>query len=940
MRRSILSLPVLVFLMEALSFAQTPSDLTLFQRYYGTMDYIVKGTGGIRSTGKLDPRTNQFRTEAKIDLQSIPANVDIVAAFLYWQSLEKTSLPSSSHGWISYTNVAVPPSDPNYASYNGVEILGKPRGNPHAAPCWSNGGSTGSSQGAPTLRVYRADVLRYLKAPGSNEIAKEIWVRLQDSGSTGNGAPLVEGASLILILRHPVYSFKSIVIFDGAQTFDKQHDPFSLDLYGYYQSSPAVAGEVTQKLTHLVGNGQVNFGEVLKFNGQTLATDPFANGWDDTTYDVSNMMTPVSTGQYGEFVNTTVTHTGNSFDCLAWGAVVFSTKVPDDDQDGLLNAWEQPGGFKDITTNQNVNRYDWGARSNQKDLFVEIDHMQETGNDLEGTPHQHRPKAQALWMVGKAFQNAGIQVHFDVGDPQNLDDANYKQTLLNAGMLITTNTDGGEALNERWAAFYCGTEAGCLFPKQPGLISWKKGINHVKNFYFNDEREFIFHYAFFGHALAEKGNLLAGGGYEARSISGRADLPGNTLVVTVGKWKTGVAGDPSGSANLQAATLLHELAHNLWGYHGGIEHEGPFVGTNPPEPIDPRANCNPNKQSSLNYLYQSAGLLDALGAFQVNLSGQVLKGNHLFVDPQDEAGLKEQAGLEIEGSALTSSPYRLRWYAPYENAVGRFKNKGKVTPPALTAAKSHCSGLTPVGGSENKMIRVDGLGYAGNPVSIVSVDWNYDKAFNTLASFLDINFDGLVDETDNFRGFNDWQSINDLHGLQQVGSGRNVFLLSLGVALGDLLGKGEDDLGEDDLGEDDLGETMLATTSGEDDLGEDDLGEDDLGEDDLGEIAEIDEQKAIEIGGNGPLELTAVPATGPLRIVLDWKVPAFGGAVQTYIIYRATGTDPFEEVGQTSTLHFEDTSTRTGGNYTYMVIGKFADSGALSSPSNFVSVTQ
>jgi hypothetical protein len=154
--------------------------------------------------------------------------VDIVAAFLYWQGLEKAAKPSLAHGWISYTNTPVapvsqvPPGHPNYQNYLnylayvGEEVLGKPLGNDNAAPCWSTGGGTGNSQGAPTLRDYRADMRRYLQAPGTNEVAKKIWVRLQDSGSNGGGAPLVEGASLVLVLRHPAYSFKYIGIFDGT----------------------------------------------------------------------------------------------------------------------------------------------------------------------------------------------------------------------------------------------------------------------------------------------------------------------------------------------------------------------------------------------------------------------------------------------------------------------------------------------------------------------------------------------------------------------------------------------------------------------------------------------------------------------------------------------------------------------------------------------------
>src|SRR5688572_18212436 len=187
-------------------------DLTLFQRYYGTMEYSVSGTGGIRGTGTLDPVTHEQLATKTIPV-NYPPTADLVAAFLYWQSLEKTALPSSARAWLSYPA----PTDPN----TRVKILGKPLG-ARTSPCWSTGGSTGSSSGAPTVRVYRADVLRYLKAPGSSSISPELTVRLRDSGSTGNAVPLTEGATLVLVYRHPSLPFKSVVLSDGTRTmYDK-----------------------------------------------------------------------------------------------------------------------------------------------------------------------------------------------------------------------------------------------------------------------------------------------------------------------------------------------------------------------------------------------------------------------------------------------------------------------------------------------------------------------------------------------------------------------------------------------------------------------------------------------------------------------------------------------------------------------------------------------
>ncbi|HET9220845.1 MAG TPA: hypothetical protein VFR18_27945 [Terriglobia bacterium] len=958
MRRKSISLALLASVVTAFVLLSGQSaaaaDLNLFKRYYGTMDFVVKGTSGIRGTGTLDPRTGQSRTEALIDLSTLPASVDIVAAFLYWQGFEKSAKPSLSHAWISYTNTPaafaspVPPGHPNYQNYLnylayvGEEALGKPLGNDNAANCGSNGGSTGSNLGAHTVRTYRADVRRYLEVPGTGERPQKIWFRGLDSGSGGNGAPLIEGASLLLVLRHPAYSFKYIGIFDGSQALDGSNDLLSLDMNGFYQ---AVPGE--QKVNLMVGNGQSNFSEILKFNDKTLAVNPFVNGWDDATYPVPLAQFPLTQppDEFGEKVNITITHGQGSFDCVAVAAGVFSTTVPDGDKDGLLDPWEGPAGFKDITTGDTINLAQWGANPLIKDLFVEIDYMEETKNDVFGKPHTHRIKTKAVYMVVEAFRRQGIQVHVDAGDPAILEDGGtlfpggptLKSYLLATNTLISTGFEGGDRLDERWPAFFCatatGTRAGCLFPGQPGLITWRKGIQRIKNNFFNEARDFIFHYGVFGHALAIKGNPLAGGGFEAKSISGRSDLPGNTFAVTLGKWKSSVAADLGGTAENQASTFLHELAHNLWGIHGRFDLPTPLTINDPIVPV-PNSNCNPNKQSSLNYVYQPNGLIDGLGAYTVDLSGEVLTG--FLTTSQNEIGLKELDGLKDDAPAIA---YRLRYYAPLENVKSQFLSKGKVTPPALTEAKAYCGTgiLVPNSG----MIRVDGLGYAGDPLSVVAVDWNYDRAFNTLSTFHDINFNGIQDVTADFTGFNDWAAIARLAGYQQVGSGRNIYGLSLGVKAEDLLRLGEDDLGEDDLGEDDLGEDDLGEDDlGEDDLGEDDLGEDDLGEDDLGEISELDEATAINNGVAGPTGLTGKAETGPLRIVLTWSAPAYGGAMQSYTVYRRTGTDPFEEIGQSAASPFEDTRTRSGVVYSYLVIGKFAEGGVLTPQSNIVNVTQ
>jgi len=902
----------------------TASDLTLFQRYFGTMDYSVTGTGSLSGSGKRDEVTGEYLTGKAIPVV-FPRTANLVAAFLYWGSHEISPLPSSARGYLSY------PTSPNAR----VKILGKPVGpTDQIVPCWNTGGSDSTPDGgAPLLRLYRADILRYLKAPGSNEVAPEITVRLRDGGETGSDLSVTEGATLVLVYRHPALRFKSIVIYDGAQIMGGQQDEMSTVLKGFDQ---ATKGEA--KLTHIVGNGQQNFPEVLSFNGTVLERNPFRNGWDNKTYNVSNLM-----GNVVDNVNTTVRRDGTPFDCLSQSAVVFSTTVLDTDQDGLLDVWET-SGFKDLDGSLLVDLPAWVAGPLKKDLLVEIDYMYDNN---PGLVHSHRPKSEALQMIGDAFKNApvgnpdgstGIHLVFDVGVfPPSPNPANVVGNPYLGNPYVATSgaLEGGDPIDERGPGTYCttyvpgtgDTPASCMFPNQPGLISWKKGFQRIKNHNFLPDRTNLFHYAVFGHGLAlQRKDKDAVAPFTARSVSGRADLGGNSLAVTVGLWQSAPEDALVGSANLQAATFLHELAHNLYGFHGGITLQRPLTIL---DAIVPRPNCNPNKQSSLNYLYQSAGLIDEVGVFRVNLSGESVSA---IAPAEDEQGLDEAAGL-----GAGSTAYRLRWYAPLENLQGQFEKKNGVSIP-LPAVRSYCDGSNAAPIENSGLIRVNGGGVPGNPLARMPVDWDADGTIANMPRAQDINFNGKADNvTDDFAGFNDWASIIDLRGLQQVGAGRNLFGLSLGVAAKHLLQAGEDDLGEDDLGEDDLGEDDL----GEDDLGEDDLGEDDLGEDDLGETSEMDEDLAIAIGGNGPSGLNAVVSVAQRRVQLKWTAPAFGGAIDHYSVYRSTNGGLFEELTPTTrATSYTDSSVQNNQTYRYRIIAVFGNpDGVLSNPSTTVTVT-
>ena len=90
--------------------ARAQEPLSLFKNYFVTGDYAVAGVG-IRGTGVLDPVTQQKWATATITMSGVPANADVLAAFLYWAALETTSTPFSANGY-----------------FNGFPVVGKSLG--------------------------------------------------------------------------------------------------------------------------------------------------------------------------------------------------------------------------------------------------------------------------------------------------------------------------------------------------------------------------------------------------------------------------------------------------------------------------------------------------------------------------------------------------------------------------------------------------------------------------------------------------------------------------------------------------------------------------------------------------------------------------------------------------------------------------------------------
>ena len=223
----------------------------------------------------------------------------------------------------------------------------------------------------------------------------------------------------------------------------------------------------------------------------------------------------------------------------------------DADDDGIPDSAETAGG-----TLGGLDLYAMGARENQKDIFIEVDQM--VSSDLRLIPRR-----EALQKVVEAFSARNIKVHFDAG---------------NAFALAFSPADFSLGQGSNVVPYEKCVSMDASTCTQNS--TFRKTVYDWKNDYMDLRRRSVFHYLLFGSTQNADGTS---------GPSGRAELPGNDIVVTLGEF----SGLTSALLiNYQAATVMHELGHNLNLHHGG----------------DEELNYKPNYFSIMNYTYQLSGL--------------------------------------------------------------------------------------------------------------------------------------------------------------------------------------------------------------------------------------------------------------------------------------------------------------------------------------------
>jgi len=963
---SIVSL-ISVSLLAQPVFAQSGSDsLAFFKNYFVTGDYVVGGVGlrGLGDVTGFATGTISIPDQNSVPSAGVPDGADIVGAFLYWQTVEKSqSAQAGVNGF-----------------FNGYAITGKVLGNDTAPVSWSGGGCAGSSNGTTTLRSYRADVRPFLKVVnGVVQGNASYQVRLADSGSNGGGAPLTLGATLVLVYRvkttTPAFPLSAVVLYDGAFAPSNTSPTFNQTIQGFYQA--AVSAPVVAKLTHIAGNGQVNKSETVSLNGQPLPSlyagnppvpsltpnDPpfpgFYNGsWDNPTWVPTSGVVNSSDSIATTIVGPTPTNSG----CPSWAAVVFKVNVQASDHDALLNVWKTNQGYNDIKDGSFVPLP--GATNGQQDIFVQIDYLNKTGDGA----HSHLPKREALDKVGDAFFNHGIHVYFDVGN-------NYQGL---GDPYIIANGTGGNVIDEDSIACHDSATLLCQYQDQPGIVSWKGGFLNLKNQPLNYPNEAScetaatgpclrrfargkkdsYHYVIFGHALGLSSTsfstfsgslvsiVVSSGTGTVTTSTPHGLSPGMRVAVEAAIGDFDLNGTYIVQSTPTATTFTITTPNVVPGTYGPATEPYLAIAFGPVRSTSGWSDLAGGDSIVTLGLWRSdVAADDQVGSVQMQAGtlmheiGHTLgltHGGFYFTTPGSfvtTAGLNCKSNFQsvmnylfqIRGLTGGAVDYSDRILDPLNEANLNEANGLGSVPSAYSstkwyaplsfldqklqtavggrAATMHCDG-TPLLPTDSQTVKVEGTTVsAGLPVAI---DWNQNGTATDSGYAQDINFNGASNDSP-FAGFNDWVSVN----LEQMGARRNFLGFSSDVwGSQELGGGGSQELGGGGSQELGGGGSQELGGGGSQELGGG-------GEEDFDHAnSTVDSAQsfsAVQVGHTVKLSWTH-PGFGQIRTYYIWRaVGAISPSNLPSLIGKMTGTPP----GTT----FTDTNVKNKTTYRYFVTG-------------------
>ncbi|MES0490228.1 MAG: lamin tail domain-containing protein [Leptospirales bacterium] len=362
--------------------------------------------------------------------------------------------------------------------------------------------------------------------------------------------------------------------------------------------------------------------------GTSTVNPTTAGHWDSSAAPALTTDASSSLGRDGANTDTNTTGDWTWSEYATPGGPNDVTCTTDTDTDGIPDCSELPG-----STFAGLPLYDWGARQNQTDVFLEIDYMKpdEAGKVL-------RPIREALDAVVTVFAARGVVAHFDIGDV-------YDQS---PGLDSADHDLGG------------GNEV--PYSKHLTIGDHGDGITvnsrDYKYQYMDLRRLPIFHYVLIGDRSPPD-----------FSFGGLGEMYGNDFIVTYGHHTQHL--NYTSTYGWHGPVILHELGHNLGLGHGG----------------DTSVNYKPNYFSVMNYMYGGPavatgtvnegyrylrnnffGDTDCYPAYDAALYNSSLDFSDGLMPSLDENNLNESNGLSgagfwvdfnCDGNVNTSVSYNL-----------------------------------------------------------------------------------------------------------------------------------------------------------------------------------------------------------------------------------------------------------------------------------------
>lgn len=494
------------------SFAQSP--LNFGNNFFVTGDYIVAGAYNMTSSfqtingvsyavGTIKVPDGNSKNVGNPGIQgptSVPVGAQIVAALLYWQTVEKVGAMPGQTGQSAFFRPVITGgvAAPGYA-IQGTNITGA------STVSWSSGGCNSGSTGK-LLRTYRADVGGALPLDKSgNPTANGVFeVRIP---SSGNATPLTLGATLVVIYRVPGgvgQPLNAIVIYDGDYSQSNSALTMTQSMQGFYDADH----NTISKLTHIVGGGQSNkFQSVYLGSGTTKpvalpllygkklpAFPGWYGNWDNPTWLFNSTNPPNPITEDSSSITTEVVPSASMQGCVSWGAVIVSTTVKNSDADGILDSWKNDRrgpGYCDASMNNGTcggpGDPAWvdltGAASGQKDIFLQYDYLCSTvlGPASSGPANSCKLPTQ---LANGTYSN---DYSFDPRlalDPNGNTAMDRVADAFENHPPFKLHVVAGNAIAESQSAVSCTDSSptpSCPFAQAPGTIGFREGLTYIKN---------------------------------------------------------------------------------------------------------------------------------------------------------------------------------------------------------------------------------------------------------------------------------------------------------------------------------------------------------------------------------------------------------------------------------------------------------------------------